>query len=1186
MWRGGLVLKQPLLDAARISEPLQKKTKPMLDVPGEMIDGAAMAQYAQYGVTSRSIPVMGDGTWSCYVFCKGWPSWFWAAVARGFWVKRVILSTPYWKSSILAHSPSTEVLIWDRTLKFAWESVTVVLSDLSLSGQLNAAWEYVTHSIVLPKAVRQYPGSWNYHKLDFKHYNFGGVTDGKWIQHLYSSAKNVTPFSLESQAARDASTLLDPMASGGLPCKAPQPVMKGDSPAVVLVRKDLYHGSGLIPWADPAPRVVTPNVFSPTKWCCRKLSLQERLYSRDLSKCSLNLLSSKQQGYLVEDTSFIPEKCCLGIIDAVMTTHTSPLPLTTSSAKSTSALALGINRLTPVIDALSDDPEVSLSERFDKERANKRMQAATKADDAEVPTELWDSRILPQATSEQRCKNLTPLRNFFLRWWRKNVRCSFLTWFWQQYRNCVVGHTLNLKRIFRTKRAYRDWVAGKDCIRRCSLASWWEWDAGSRPLHWRWPLEYQEAIRDGLPPWFSTAPPTSTIPQRGELDPEICVKVAEKLLKVRNKGYLEEGPVKSLTSFFKVPKGDKDVRVVYNGTKSGLNACLWAPWFRLPTVEQHLRAVDVGTYLSDIDVAEQFHNVIMHQDIRPFAGVDVTAFFPNEFVSYHQDKRTRRTVWLRWNRCGIGFKMSPYNAGQAMLHAEEVVRGDHKDPTNPFCFDCIQLNIPGQADYNPALPWVYKFRYSDSKIANNFFVYVDDVRTTGSMEEDCWACSRAVASRYSYLGLQDASRKRCGPLQEAGPWAGSTVHTSNGRVTVTVTMDRWAKAKAKVQWLHDLVCPVPQPIPFKQLESDRGYLVYLSRTYPALVPYLKGIHLTLDSWRPHRDPSGWKIATSAALSQEGEGDQAVLLDSAPDVVVAVGQLQDDMTALMALFTPEIPPLRPVRLSRTATAIYGFGDASGLGFGTTLLIHGSIHYRHGQWSTSVSEESSNYRELNNLILGIEEAVTQGPLDDCEVFLFTDNSMAESVFHKGTSSSKTLFQLVLRLRLLQMHRGLFIKVIHVAGTRMQAQGTDDLSRGSLSSGVLRGGDMLSYVPLHLSCLDRSSLLRLWIQTWFVTFLDHLGWFTTGHQHGAHIWSPPPGAADVALEQLAVAIHKRPSTFHLVAIPRLMTASWRKLLGKICDFVFTVPLGVSFWHESHFEPLVLGIYFPLLPFSPWQL
>lgn len=35
--------------------------------------------------------------------------------------------------------------------------------------------------------------------------------------------------------------------------------------------------------------------------------------------------------------------------------------------------------------------------------------------------------------------------------------------------------------------------------------------------------------------------------------------------------------VRSLTSFFTVPKEEGDVRVVYNGTKSGLNGQLWAP---------------------------------------------------------------------------------------------------------------------------------------------------------------------------------------------------------------------------------------------------------------------------------------------------------------------------------------------------------------------------------------------------------------------------------------------------------------------------------------------------------------------------------------------------------------------------------------------------------------------------------
>jgi hypothetical protein len=106
-----------------------------------------------------------------------------------------------------------------------------------------------------------------------------------------------------------------------------------------------------------------------------------------------------------------------------------------------------------------------------------------------------------------------------------------------------------------------------------------------------------------------------------------------KLEKVRARGYLEEGHVHALTSFFIVPKGDRDVRVVYNGTKSGLNDCLWAPWFRFPTVEQHLRAVTPGTYLGDLDIGEQFHNFVMHAKLQHYAGVDVSSFFPDEFLS-------------------------------------------------------------------------------------------------------------------------------------------------------------------------------------------------------------------------------------------------------------------------------------------------------------------------------------------------------------------------------------------------------------------------------------------------------------------------------------------------------------------------------------------------------------------------
>ena len=46
---------------------------------------------------------------------------------------------------------------------------------------------------------------------------------------------------------------------------------------------------------------------------------------------------------------------------------------------------------------------------------------------------------------------------------------------------------------------------------------------------------------------------------------------------------------------------------------------------------------------------------------------------------------------------------------------------------------------------------------------------------------------------------------------------------------------------------------------FKRLRSDRGFLVYVTQVYPAMKPYLKGFHLSLESWRGGCDEEGWKI---------------------------------------------------------------------------------------------------------------------------------------------------------------------------------------------------------------------------------------------------------------------------------------------------------------------------------------
>ncbi len=59
------------------------------------------------------------------------------------------------------------------------------------------------------------------------------------------------------------------------------------------------------------------------------------------------------------------------------------------------------------------------------------------------------------------------------------------------------------------------------------------------------------------------------------------------------------------------------------------------------------------------------------------------------------------------------------------------------------------------------------------------------------------------------------------------------------------------------------------------------------------------------------------------------------------------------------------------------------------------------------------------------------------------MFTNYSTTEAAYWKGTSKSRKLFDLVLRLKKLEVEHDIILHVIHVSGKRMIAQGTDGLS-----------------------------------------------------------------------------------------------------------------------------------------------
>ena len=92
--------------------------------------------------------------------------------------------------------------------------------------------------------------------------------------------------------------------------------------------------------------------------------------------------------------------------------------------------------------------------------------------------------------------------------------------------------------------------------------------------------------------------------------------IKDKLQDVIDKGYIEITDLESIEAMmymFHVPKG-QDIRMVYDGSKSGLNDALWTPWFALPTIDSMARWVVAGSWLADNDYGEQFLNFPFHPD--------------------------------------------------------------------------------------------------------------------------------------------------------------------------------------------------------------------------------------------------------------------------------------------------------------------------------------------------------------------------------------------------------------------------------------------------------------------------------------------------------------------------------------------------------------------------------------------
>jgi hypothetical protein len=167
-----------------------------------------------------------------------------------------------------------------------------------------------------------------------------------------------------------------------------------------------------------------------------------------------------------------------------------------------------------------------------------------------------------------------------------------------------------------------------------------------------------EPYKGLIPLWYRGTAPQNFLSQRKEKDPDVRQSMGAKLMKVFVRRYFIYGMILSLTSFFAVPKGDTDIRLVYNGTSSGLNAHLWAPWFALPIICALLRALEIDHFMADSDIEEMFLNLMLEERCAILTGVDLT-----HYLRRGDGALEGKIHLVRWGRCLMGGTFSPYQTG-------------------------------------------------------------------------------------------------------------------------------------------------------------------------------------------------------------------------------------------------------------------------------------------------------------------------------------------------------------------------------------------------------------------------------------------------------------------------------------------------------------------------------------------
>ena len=647
-------------------------------------------------------------------------------------------------------------------------------------------------------------------------------------------------------------------------------------------------------------------------------------------------------------------------------------------------------------------------------------------------------------------------------------------------------------------------------------------------LWWEFPREHWDDLRLGASMGFLTDPPTHFTPN-SKLDSDQCAIAGEFVDELKALGILEaspsDDPIVANCPLFVVPKPGQpgQWRVIADCKKGGQNTTMGPGPVYLPQPHIILRQLYTGGWTAVVDASKFFHQFPTVISERKYLGVI------HPVTGEH----------LRYAGLPMGTGSSPAIAGRFGAGFLRRLRTRHPDLFIGSPSENTWRRQVAEGVYNPSLGHGLGGLSSDGTPIALVFGFVDDFFIHAPTYAKCAAALNCFMDFAVDCGML-CNPAKCHPPSQRAKYCGFIFDTT-GVPTLRVPQNKRSRARAMVEYL----------LSFKGAPVPRLSLSVVTGVLESQVPATSG--LVGHTYLRRLYDATWECDLSLPSDLPPKDRYYHMVDLSPgawdDLRWWHHHLQSDFG-------------HPARPSRTATLVAHFGDGSGTGTGGTSQVVGNVvldppllEMWMGRWSEHIHSHSSNWRELKTLELTLrrEEARSDDRSRDTVLFYFTDNLVTYFVVTSGSARDPALQTLLYHIKELEELLGCHLEVVHIPGTSIIDQGSDDLSRGlwlstdrsyvpasslipQLFEGVFLQDDWLSFLRTHISAFPTGD----------VTYCPWDFDLNTDHLFGqCSLWAPPAELAYLVLSRFLTLWTEQPSsTSAIFLLPRVLQRQWQRL------------------------------------------